>query len=100
MFPLEFNLFPLCFYFGQESGGRFIGAAFAPGQFSLRWHQFASEGLSQDGLSEFVNMCFGFFIPPFDLIRDSEKGYNTIDNLFLFFERRDLYLFKRKGISI
>lgn len=82
MFPLEFNIFSLSFYFGQESRGWFIEAALAAGEFSLGGHQFAAEGLGQDGLNEFVNMCFGFFIPPFDLVRDSEKGFNTVDNLF------------------
>ena len=62
---------------------RTVGA-FAAGEFSFGWNEFASEGFREDGLRQLINLRPGYAITRLNLVRSFEQRLNAPDYLLLF----------------
>ncbi|OIP92459.1 MAG: hypothetical protein AUK24_01500 [Syntrophaceae bacterium CG2_30_49_12] len=53
----------------QQGGGGFVVWVLGD--------EFAAEGIGEDGLGEFVNVCFCLLVTRLDLVSDFEEGFDT-----------------------
>src|SRR5258708_4428338 len=68
---------------GQEGGGRFVGAAFAAGEFGFSRNEFAPECFGKDGLSHFPGSRGCRRDALFDRICQLEQVLHAADNFLL-----------------
>lgn len=68
---------------GEEGGGAFVGAALPLGEFGFGGHEFAKEGLGEDGLRQLPgpSCCGGQ--ATFDCFGQLEQGRDAVDDLAL-----------------